>query len=48
MFSTGIENSCPLVDGRSRRVDQMDRCGHYEHWRTDFALERELGIQFLR
>ncbi|MGZ5848780.1 MAG: family 1 glycosylhydrolase, partial [Ramlibacter sp.] len=46
MFATGVENSNPTVDGR--RVDEMDKCGHYRHWRTDLALVRELGIRFLR
>jgi beta-glucosidase len=46
MFATGIENSYPIV--RGRRVDQMESCGHYQHWRTDFALTAELGIGFLR
>ena len=46
MFATGIDSSCPKVDGR--RVDQMERCGHYTHWRTDIDLVRELGTRFLR
>ena len=36
MFTTGIENSYPAVDGR--RVDEMEKCGHYEHWQEDFEL----------
>jgi beta-glucosidase len=46
MFATGIENSNPMVGGR--RVDQMASCGHYKHWRDDFAAVVELGIEFLR
>ncbi|MCW8086490.1 family 1 glycosylhydrolase [Sabulicella glaciei] len=46
IFATGIENSYPTVAGR--RVDQMEACGHYRHWREDFALVRELGLSFLR
>ncbi|WP_427912199.1 family 1 glycosylhydrolase [Ramlibacter sp. MMS24-I3-19] len=46
MFATGVENSNPTVDGR--RVDELEKCGHYRHWRTDFALVREMGIRFLR
>lgn len=46
MFATGIENSNPIV-GR-RRVDQMELCGHYEKWRTDFDKVQELGLSFLR
>ena len=26
----------------------MEECGHYEHWRQDFALLEELGIRVLR
>ncbi len=50
MFATGIENSYPtiLVDGKPHRVDEMERCGHYRRWRDDFALVKELGIEFLR
>src|SRR3954454_5494705 len=48
MFATGIENSDPTIEhGRVRR-DQMDECGHYRHWRTDFALTAQLGIRYLR
>jgi beta-glucosidase/6-phospho-beta-glucosidase/beta-galactosidase len=51
MFATGIENSYPVVcgpDGRNRRVDEMERCRHYQRWREDFALVRELGLEYLR
>ncbi|HEY0455766.1 MAG TPA: glycoside hydrolase family 1 protein, partial [Verrucomicrobiae bacterium] len=47
MFATGIENSYPTIAG-GRRVDEMAKCGHYEHWRNDFDLVQELGIGFLR
>jgi beta-glucosidase len=46
MFTTGIECSYPTVDGR--RVDEMEKCGHYEHWREDFDLVEDMGIRFLR
>ncbi|HYZ48422.1 MAG TPA: family 1 glycosylhydrolase [Sphingomonas sp.] len=48
MFCTGIENSIPTIDNGKTRVDQMEVCGHYKHWRTDFELLEELGIQYLR
>lgn len=51
MFATGIENSYPTVlmpDGSRRRVDEMECSGHYKRWREDFALVKELGIEFLR
>lgn len=48
MFCTGIENSVPTIDNGKTRVDEMDVCGHYKHWRTDFDLVEDLGIHFLR
>lgn len=51
MFATGIENSYPkilLPDGTTQRVDEMEKCGHYENWEKDFLLVKELGINFLR
>lgn len=51
MFATGIENSYPTIalpDGKTKRVDEMEKCGHYQHWRDDFALVKELDIEFLR
>ena len=48
MFATGIENSVPTIDGGRTRVDEMEACGHYARWREDFALVREVGIDFLR
>jgi beta-glucosidase len=46
IFATGVENSYPTVGGR--RVDEMEKCGHYRHWKRDFECVVELGIQFLR
>src|SRR5438105_4469090 len=48
IFATGIENSNPTIRGGRVRVDEMEKCGHYRHWREDFALVRDLGIRFLR
>lgn len=51
MFATGIENSCPTIllpDGTTKRVDEMEKCGHYARWREDFGLVSALGIKFLR
>jgi beta-glucosidase/6-phospho-beta-glucosidase/beta-galactosidase len=47
MFGCGIECSCPTIDG-NRRVDQLRDTGHYELWKTDLKLVRELGIRYLR
>ena len=48
LFATGIENSIPTINGGRVRVDELEKCGHYQYWETDFALVKELGIQFLR
>jgi len=48
LFATGIENSNPRIQNGTLRVDEMERCHHYERWREDFALVQELGISFLR
>jgi beta-glucosidase len=51
LFATGIENSYPMVSGaggRGRRVDEMAKCGHYERWKEDFHLVREMGLRYLR
>jgi beta-glucosidase len=48
MFATGIENSIPTIQGGKVRVDEMEKCGFYKHWQTDFALVEEMGIRFLR
>ncbi|MBS7566936.1 family 1 glycosylhydrolase [Mucilaginibacter sp. Bleaf8] len=50
MFSTGIENSYPTIfeNGKKIRIDEMEKCGHYERWKEDFALVKEMGIEFLR
>jgi beta-glucosidase/6-phospho-beta-glucosidase/beta-galactosidase len=51
MFATGIENSYPTIllpDGTTKRVDEMEKAGHYKYWREDFRLLDELGISYLR
>jgi beta-glucosidase/6-phospho-beta-glucosidase/beta-galactosidase len=48
IFATGIENSIPTIDNGRVRMDEMEKCGHYRHWRTDFDLVQELGIKVLR
>lgn len=51
IFATGIENSYPnikLPDGSTKRVDEMEKCGHYKNWQLDFELVNEMGISFLR
>jgi len=48
MFATGIENSYPTIRNRTLRVDELEKCGHYKHWRTDFDLLEDLNIHTLR
>ena len=48
MFATGIENSIPRIRNGRARVDQMESCGHYRLWKTDFDLVEEMGIHYLR
>jgi beta-glucosidase/6-phospho-beta-glucosidase/beta-galactosidase len=51
MFTTGIENSYPTImlpDGTTKRIDEMEKAGHYKYWETDFILVKETGIDFLR
>src|SRR3712207_8000588 len=48
LFATGIENSAPTIQGGRVRRDQMAECGHYDRWREDFALVREVGCTLLR
>ena len=50
MFATGVENSYPTIilpDGTTKRVDEMEKAGHYKHWKQDFDLVLEMGINFL-
>jgi len=46
-FSTGIENSYPVISS-GRRIDEMEKCGHYSRFAEDFSLVREMGITALR
>src|SRR5438046_2764659 len=48
IFATGIENSYPTLDQGRTRVDEMEKCGHYDHWRVDFDRVEELRISYLR
>jgi beta-glucosidase/6-phospho-beta-glucosidase/beta-galactosidase len=48
MFATGIENSNPTIGDQRIRIDQMEKCGHYKHWKLDFDLVEELGVTCLR
>ncbi|HYO26143.1 MAG TPA: family 1 glycosylhydrolase, partial [Lacipirellulaceae bacterium] len=41
------ENSYPTIAG-GRRVDEMEKCGHYRHWREDLQLTAAMDIRHLR
>src|SRR5215217_5932311 len=51
MFATGIENSYPMIalpDGKIKRVDEMEKTGHYKNWEQDIELVKFLGLRYLR
>lgn len=51
MFATGIENSYPTIalpDGSTKRIDEMEKAGHYKYWQKDFELVQALHIPYLR
>ena len=48
LFATGIENSNPTIQNGKVRVDELEKCNHYNFWQKDFDLVDELGIKFLR
>ncbi|HZH97741.1 MAG TPA: hypothetical protein VEX38_02115, partial [Fimbriimonadaceae bacterium] len=50
MFATGIECSYPIIQtpAGKRRIDQLEKSGHYERWEEDFQLVREMDIKYLR
>lgn len=47
LFATGIENSYPFLP-TGRRIDRMEKCGHYDRWEDDFGLLAEIEINALR
>lgn len=48
IFATGVENSHPTIQGGRVRIDELEKCSHYDLWRRDFDCVQELGINFLR
>src|SRR5579875_3645732 len=51
LFATGIENSYPVIEGKCGgkvRRDELESTHFYRHWREDFALLGELGLEYLR
>jgi beta-glucosidase len=49
VWATGIENTfVPQTRPGHRALDEYQLMGHYEHWREDLALARELGLRAVR
>ena len=48
IFATGIECSYPTTENGRWRRDEMSSTGHYEHWRQDFELARDVGVTHIR
>ena len=48
MFATGIECSYPTIQNKTVRRDLLAECGHYDHWKKDFQLVKEMGLNVLR
>jgi beta-glucosidase/6-phospho-beta-glucosidase/beta-galactosidase len=49
LWASGIEDTfVPQTRPGHRALDEYELMGHYEHWREDLALARELGVQAIR
>jgi len=49
LWASGIEDTfVPQVRGRQRPLDEYALMGHYEHWREDLDLVRDVGVSALR
>jgi beta-glucosidase len=49
LWATGIEDTfVPQTRAGHRALDEYQLMGHYEHWREDLALARDLGVRALR
>jgi beta-glucosidase/6-phospho-beta-glucosidase/beta-galactosidase len=49
IWATGIEDTfVPQVRPGHRSLDEYQLMGHYEHWREDLTLARELGVKAIR
>jgi len=49
LWASGIENTfVPQTRPGHRALDEYQLMGHYDHWREDLALGRELGLQAMR
>jgi beta-glucosidase/6-phospho-beta-glucosidase/beta-galactosidase len=48
MFATGIECSYPTIQNGKIRRDQLRECGHYDRYKEDIGLVKEMGLKVLR
>lgn len=49
LWASGIEDTfVPQTRPGHRALDEYQLMGHYEHWREDLALARELGLSAIR
>ncbi|MCD9184880.1 MAG: family 1 glycosylhydrolase [Pyrinomonadaceae bacterium] len=49
LWAGGIENTfVPQVRPGHRSLDEYELMGHYEHWREDLDLAKDLGLKALR
>lgn len=49
LWATGIEDTfVPQTRPGHRALDEYELTGHYEHWREDLALVRDIGAQAVR
>jgi beta-glucosidase len=49
IWASGIENSfVPQTRRGHRALDEYQLIGHYDHWREDLALAKELGVRTIR
>jgi beta-glucosidase len=49
LWATGIEDTfVPQTRPGHRALDEYQLMGHYDHWREDLALCRELGVRAIR
>lgn len=49
IWATGIEDTfVPQTRPGHRALDEYQLMGHYEHWREDLSLARDLGVRAIR
>lgn len=48
LFATGIECSYPTINHGAIRRDQLEECGHYENYKKDLGLVKDMGLKVLR